>query len=58
LKDRQREESRGRGRRLKQLLDDLTEKRGQCKLEEALDRTVWRTRFGIGDGLLVRQTAE
>ena len=47
-----------RGRRLKQLLDELKEKRGHCKLkEEALDRTVWRTRFGMGDGL-VRRTVE
>ena len=31
-----------RGRRLKQLLDDLKENRGHCKLkEEALDRIVW-----------------
>jgi hypothetical protein len=36
----------GRGRRLKQLLDDLKEKRRYWKLqEEALDRTLWRTRF-------------
>ena len=35
------------GKRSKQLLDDLTEKRGYCKLkEEALHRTVWRTCFG------------
>jgi hypothetical protein len=35
------------GRRHKQLLDDLKEKRGYWKLkEEALDCTVWRTRFG------------
>jgi hypothetical protein len=40
-----------RGRRRKQLLDDLKEKRGYCKLkEEALDRTVWGTRFGRGYG--------
>jgi len=33
-----------RGRRSKELLDDLKEKRGYCKLtEEALDRTLWRT---------------
>jgi hypothetical protein len=38
---------RGRGRQ--QLLDDREEKRGYWKLkEEALDRTVWRTRFGGG----------
>jgi hypothetical protein len=37
-----------RGRRCK-LLDDLMETRGCCKLkEEALDYTVWRTRFGRG----------
>jgi hypothetical protein len=36
-----------RGRRLKQLLDDLKEKRRYWKLkEEALDRRLWRTRFG------------
>jgi hypothetical protein len=35
-----------RGRRRKQLLDDLKEKRRYWKLkEEALDRTRWRTRF-------------
>jgi hypothetical protein len=48
-----------RGRRRKQLLDDLKEKRGYWKLkEEALERTVWRTRFGRGYGPVVRQTAE
>jgi hypothetical protein len=47
-----------RWRRPKQLLDDLKENRWHCKLkEEALDRTVWRSRFGIGEGL-VRRTAE
>jgi hypothetical protein len=40
-----------RGRRRKQLLDDLKEKRSYWKLkEEALDRTLWRTRFGRGYG--------
>jgi hypothetical protein len=35
--------------RRKQLLDDLREKRRYWKLkEEALDRTLWRTRFGRG----------
>jgi hypothetical protein len=48
-----------RGRRRKQLLDDLKGKRRYCKLkEEALDRTVWRTRFGRGYGPVVRQTTE
>jgi len=36
-----------RGRRRKQLLDDLKEKRGYWELkEEAQDRTLWRTGFG------------
>jgi hypothetical protein len=48
-----------RGRRHKQLLDDLKEKKRYCKLtEEALDRTLWRTRFGRGYGPVVRQTTE
>jgi hypothetical protein len=38
-----------------QLLDELKEKRGYCKLkEEALERTYWRTRFGGGYGSVVR----
>jgi len=49
----------GRRGRCKQLLDDLTEKRGYWKLkEETLDRTVWRIRIGRGCGPVVRQTAE
>jgi hypothetical protein len=48
-----------RGRRRKQLLDDLKEKRRYWKMkEEALDRTLWRTRFGRGYGPVVRQTTE
>jgi hypothetical protein len=48
-----------RGRRRKQLLDDLKEKRRYWKLkEEELDRTLWRTRFGRGYGPVVRQTTE
>jgi hypothetical protein len=48
-----------RGRRCKQLLDDLKEKRRYWILkEEALDRTLWRTRFGRGYGPIVRQTSE
>jgi hypothetical protein len=48
-----------RGRRRKQLLDDLKEKRGYWKLkEEALDHTLWRTRFGRGFGPVVRHTTE
>jgi hypothetical protein len=42
-----------------ELLDDVKEKRRYWKLkEEALDRTMWRTRFGRGYGPVVRQTAE
>jgi hypothetical protein len=48
-----------RGRRRKQLLDDLKEKRRYWKLkEEELDRTQWRTRFGRDYGPVVRQTTE
>jgi hypothetical protein len=48
-----------RGRRRKQLLDDLKKKRRYWKLkEETLDRTLWRTRFGGGYGPVVRQTTE
>jgi hypothetical protein len=50
------EVTRRRGRRVKQLLDDLKEKRGYWKLkEEALDCTVCRTRFGGSYGPVVRQ---
>jgi hypothetical protein len=46
-----------RGRRGKQILDDLKEKRGYWKLiEEALDLTLWRTRFGKGFGPVVRHS--
>jgi hypothetical protein len=35
-----------RGRRRTKLLDDLKERRGYCHLkEEALDRTIWRSRL-------------
>jgi hypothetical protein len=48
-----------RGIRRKQVLDDLKEKRRYWKLkEEALDRTVWRTRFERSYGPVVRQTTE
>jgi hypothetical protein len=44
------------GRRRRKLLDDLKERRGYSHLkEEALDRTVWRARFGRGFGPVVRQ---
>jgi hypothetical protein len=45
------------GRKRKQLLDDLKEKRGYWKLkEEALHRILWRTRLGRGYGFVVRRT--
>jgi hypothetical protein len=48
-----------RERKRKQLLDDLKEKRGYCKLnEEALDRTLWRIVLGKGCGPVLWQTAE
>jgi hypothetical protein len=47
-----------RGRRRKQILDDLKEKSRYWKLkEEALDCTLWRTCFGRGYGF-VRWTTE
>ena len=51
--------TRRRGRRRKKLLDDLKDRRGYSRLkEEALDRTMWRNRFGRGFGPVVRQTTE
>jgi hypothetical protein len=48
-----------RGRRRRKLLDDPKERRGYSHLkEEALDRTMWRARFGRGFGPVVRQTAK
>jgi hypothetical protein len=48
-----------RGRRRRKLLDDLMKRREYSPLkEEALDRTVWRARFGRGFGSVVRQTAK
>jgi ATP/maltotriose-dependent transcriptional regulator MalT len=45
----------GRGRRHKQLLDDLKVTRRYWNLkEEALDGTLWRTSFGRGYGPVVR----
>ena len=40
-------------------MDDLKERRGDSHLkEEALDRTMWRARFGRGFGPVVRQTTK
>jgi len=48
-----------RGRRCKLLLYDLKEERKFCKLKEkALDRSLWRTRFGRGYGLVKKQTTK
>jgi hypothetical protein len=47
------------GRRRRKLLDDLKERRGYFHLKEkALDRTIWRARFGRGFGPVVRQTTK
>jgi hypothetical protein len=48
-----------RGRRRKKLLDDINDRRGYSVLkQEALDRTMWRNRLGIGFGPVVRQNTE
>jgi hypothetical protein len=48
-----------RGRRRRKLLDVLKKRRGYSLLKgEALDRTMWRARFGRGFGSVVRQTAK
>jgi hypothetical protein len=53
------EVKRRTGGRGKKLLDDLKERRGFSHLkEEALDRTMWRDRFGRGFGPVVRQNTE
>ena len=52
------EVTRRQGRRRKKLLDDLKDRRGYCHLkEEAVDRNMWRDRFGRGFEPVVRQTA-
>jgi hypothetical protein len=49
----------GRGRRRRKVLNDLKEMRGYSHLkEEALDRTMWRTRFGRGFGPTMKQTTK
>jgi len=53
------EVARRRGRGRKKLLDDLKDRRGYSHLkEEALDRTMWRHRFGGGIGPVIRQITE
>jgi hypothetical protein len=47
------------GKRRRKLLDGLKERRGYSHLKEiALDRTVWRARFGRIFGPAVRQTTK
>ena len=49
--------TRRQGRRRKKLLDDLKDRRGYCHLkEEAVDRSMWRDRFGRGSEPVFRQT--
>ena len=53
------EVTRRRGRRRKKLLDDLKDRRGYSHLkEEALDRTMWRNRFGGDFEPVIRQNTE
>jgi hypothetical protein len=48
-----------RGIRRRKLLDGLKERRGYSHVkEEALDRSMWRARFGRGFGPVVRQTTK
>jgi len=47
------------GRRRRKLLDYIKKRRGSSHLKEkALDRTMWRARFGRGFGPVVRQTTK
>ena len=48
-----------RGRRRRKLLDDLKKRGGYSHLKEkALDRTMWKARFGRSFGPVVRQTTK
>ena len=48
---------RRQGRRRRKLLDDIEDRRGYSHLkEEALDRNMWRERFGRGFEPVIRQT--
>jgi hypothetical protein len=48
-----------RGRSRRKLLGELKERRGYSHMKkEALDRTMWRARFGRGFGPVVRQTSK
>ena len=51
--------TRRRGKRRKKLLGDLKDRRGYCQLkEEALDRSMWRNRFGRSFGPVVRHITD
>jgi hypothetical protein len=51
--------TKGRGRRRKNLLDDLKNRREYSRLkEEALDSPMWRNRFGGDFGPVFRQNNE
>jgi hypothetical protein len=51
-------EVRGRGEKCKQLLDDFKETTRDRKVrEKTLARTLCRTHFGRGCGIVIRQTA-
>ena len=53
------EVTRRRGRRRRKLLGNLKDRRGYSQSkEEALDRTMWRNRFGGGVGPVVRENTE
>ena len=53
------EVTRRRGRRSKELFDDLKDRTGYSHLkEEALGRNMWRNRFGGGFGPVVRHNTE
>ena len=53
------EVTRRRGRRRRKLVDDLKDRRRYSHLkEEALDRSVWKNRFGGGFEPVVRQNNE
>ena len=53
------EVKRRRGRRRRKLLDGIKNRKGYSHLKEkALDRTMWRHRFGGGFGPVVKQNTE
>jgi hypothetical protein len=58
-KESYRRKDKGRDGSDKKLMDDFKDRKGYSYFkEEALDRTVWRNRFGRGFGPVVRQNTE